>query len=160
MMFDYSIRKQIVELFKKKRLATANTRQVFLQYDNARPYTAKLSDDRIRELSRKVIPHPVYSPDMALSDNNLQNGIAEFLNSKPRSFYELPIKFQRFSQKLTFLILLKKKKKKPCTFKICLKLFRFIWRFNRTFYRDKKGTPIYCFQQICERKKNLIYSLA
>ena len=45
-------------------------RPLFLQ-DNARIHTAKVSMNKLRELKWQLLPHPVYSPDLAPSDFHL-----------------------------------------------------------------------------------------
>ena len=41
---------------------------MFLQCDNARPHSAKLTNEKIKELNRRVIPYHPYSLDISLSD--------------------------------------------------------------------------------------------
>jgi len=43
----------------------------FLQHDNARPHTAKLTKAALSTLRWKILPHPAYSPDLAPSDYHL-----------------------------------------------------------------------------------------
>lgn len=84
---------------------------VLLLHDNARPHTARMTQEKIAELGWEILPHPPYSPDMAPSDyhlflslqNHLQGrnfedrravetDISQFFESKPIEFYERGIK--------------------------------------------------------------------
>jgi histone-lysine N-methyltransferase SETMAR len=46
-------------------------RGLLLIHDNARPYTAQTTQERIQELQWELLEHPPYSPDLALSDFHL-----------------------------------------------------------------------------------------
>lgn len=50
--------------------------QIFFQQDNARPHTAKITKEKIKELRWKLIPHPPYSPDLAPSDYHVFRSMA------------------------------------------------------------------------------------
>ncbi|GFV52659.1 mariner Mos1 transposase [Trichonephila clavipes] len=45
--------------------------KVSLQHDNARPHVAKVVKTYLETLKWEVLPHPLYSPDLALSDHHL-----------------------------------------------------------------------------------------
>ena len=94
-----------------KRPAVVNRRGVILHQDNARPHTAKVSQNKIRGLGWDLLPHPPYSPDMAPSDyhlfrslqhflaeksfddvNAVKDALSEYFASKKPSFYERGIK--------------------------------------------------------------------
>ena len=96
---------------KKKRPSLVNRRQVFLQHDNARPHTARITREKIKSLGWKEVRHPPYSPDIAPSDyhlfssmqhyldgknyksyENINKGLNDYFNSKPMMFYERGIK--------------------------------------------------------------------
>jgi hypothetical protein len=48
--------------------AAGNERKLLVHADNASPYTAKLSTQYYNENRMKSAPHPLCSPDLALSD--------------------------------------------------------------------------------------------
>lgn len=58
------------------------TRPVYLLHDNAKPHTAKLTQETINGLSWNVLPHAAYSPDMAPSDYYLFRSLEHFLREK------------------------------------------------------------------------------
>ena len=39
-----------------------------LQHDNALPHTSRQTQDALAQLKLPALPHPAYSPDLALSD--------------------------------------------------------------------------------------------
>jgi transposase len=46
-------------------------KRIVLQHDNALPHIAHLILGKIENFGWKVLPHPPYSPDLALSDYRL-----------------------------------------------------------------------------------------
>jgi histone-lysine N-methyltransferase SETMAR len=46
-------------------------RGVQLHHENARPHTARATEERIQELRLDLLEHPLYSPDLAPSDFHL-----------------------------------------------------------------------------------------
>jgi histone-lysine N-methyltransferase SETMAR len=66
----------------EKRPALVNRRGVILQHDNARPHSAKITQQKIRDLGWEVLPHPPYSPDIAPSDYDLFRSLQHFLSGK------------------------------------------------------------------------------
>lgn len=99
------------QALKVQRPALVNRKGVLLQQDNARPHTAKVTQDKIRDLGWDLLPHPAYSPDIAPSDYHLfrslrgflqgkkfanieviETALNQFFASKPRSFYDQGIK--------------------------------------------------------------------
>ncbi|XP_055698617.1 histone-lysine N-methyltransferase SETMAR-like [Phlebotomus papatasi] len=105
---------QLVELKKvieEKRPILSNRKGVLFHHDNARPHVAKPTLAKLKEMNWEIMPHPPYSPDIALSDyhlfrslqNNLngkkiknvedvKNHLDTFFNEKPRNFYESGIR--------------------------------------------------------------------
>lgn len=98
---------RLKDAIQLKHPALINRKGVILQQDNARPHTAKLTQQKIREFGWDVLSHPPYSPDIAPSDYHLfrsmqhflagkkfenQNAIGdamiEFFNSKDETFYK------------------------------------------------------------------------
>jgi histone-lysine N-methyltransferase SETMAR len=53
-------------LFVKKRPHLAKKKVIF-QHDNARPNTGDVTTKKVAELKYDVLPHPHFSPDLALS---------------------------------------------------------------------------------------------
>jgi hypothetical protein len=51
--------------------AAGNERKLLVHADNARPHTAKLSNQYFNENRMKSAPHPSYSPDLVPSDFSL-----------------------------------------------------------------------------------------
>lgn len=95
---------RVDEALRRQGVDTAKTK--FLQ-DNARPHTAKITQQKIEELGWKLLPHPPYSPDIAPSDYHLfrsmqhsladkkfknreevQIWVANFFESQPAEFFK------------------------------------------------------------------------
>ena len=68
--------------------ALANRKGILLQQDNARPHSAKITQQKIRELGWEVLPHPTYSPDVAPSDYYLFRSLQHFLAGKKFGTYD------------------------------------------------------------------------
>ena len=60
-----------------KRIGIRN--ETLLQHDNARPHTSAATRDAIQHLDFSVLPHPLYSPDLAPSDFHLFPKLKEHL---------------------------------------------------------------------------------
>lgn len=73
---------RLSEAIGKKHAALVNRRGVMLQHDNAKPHTAKKTQEKIRDLQWEVLPHPPYSPDCAPSDYHLFRSLQNFLAGK------------------------------------------------------------------------------
>lgn len=95
----------------RKRPSLLNRKGVVLLHDNARPHTARLTQEKIMSFNWEVLPHPPYSPDLAPSDyhvfrsmqhhlsnkryendDQLKNDLEQFFISKPMNFFERGIK--------------------------------------------------------------------
>lgn len=95
----------------KVRPHLLNRKGIVLQQDNAKPHTAKMTREKLKDFEWDVLPHPSYSPDIAPSDfhlfQSLQHFLADrefkdrddvnmaisaFFASKPKSFYRDGIK--------------------------------------------------------------------
>jgi histone-lysine N-methyltransferase SETMAR len=53
-----------------------------LYHDNARPHTARETQEKIQELQWKLLAHPPYSPDLAPSAFHLFGPLKNHLGSK------------------------------------------------------------------------------
>lgn len=85
----YSDQLQILsDAIKEKRPALANRKGVILLHDNARPHTAKMTRQKIKELGWEVLPHPPYSPDIAPSDYHLFRALQNHLDGKRYCDYD------------------------------------------------------------------------
>ncbi|UYV68994.1 SETMAR [Cordylochernes scorpioides] len=65
----------------KRPLYAKRHDKVIYQHDNARPHVAKVVKETLEALQWDVLPHPLYSPDIALSDyhmfRSMTHGLAE-----------------------------------------------------------------------------------
>ncbi|GFW69541.1 aromatic-L-amino-acid decarboxylase [Trichonephila clavipes] len=62
--------------------------KVILQHDNARPHVAKVVKTYLETLKWEVLPHPLYSPDLAPSDYHLFRSMAHGLADQHFRSYE------------------------------------------------------------------------
>ena len=78
---DYYVREleELREVIKRERRAKL-TRGVLLQHDNARPHVSSKTNDAIRRLGFECLPHPPYSPDLALVIDRGENLAGAGLN--------------------------------------------------------------------------------
>jgi len=51
-----------------RRVRQDKVKDVVIQHDNARPHTSRQTQCALQQLELPTIPHPPYSPDLALSD--------------------------------------------------------------------------------------------
>ena len=58
------------------------TRGVLLLHDNARPHTARLTQEKIRQFGWEILQHPPYSPDLAPSDFHLFGPMKKHLGGR------------------------------------------------------------------------------
>ena len=69
-------------VLRKHYPAIVNRKRVVVQQDNARSHTQKMTMDKIKEFDGiELLPHPPYSPDLALSDYYLFRSMAHFLEA-------------------------------------------------------------------------------
>ena len=98
------------EALVRNRPSLVNRKGVILHHDNAKPHTAKQTQQKIKELGWEVMPHPPYSLDIVPSDYHLllslsdhlmgkrfqneevKEDITSFIASKPHDFFEKGIK--------------------------------------------------------------------
>ncbi|CAK9829695.1 Histone-lysine N-methyltransferase SETMAR [Anthophora retusa] len=73
---------RVQEKLHEKRPALVNRNNVILLHDDARPHTARVTQEKILELGWSVLPHPPYSPDLAPTDYHLFCSLQNFLNGK------------------------------------------------------------------------------
>jgi len=60
-----------------------NQQRVLLQQDNAKPHTSIITKNKIEELEGiAILPHPAYSPDLALSAYYLFRSMAHHLRGR------------------------------------------------------------------------------
>ncbi|GFY16902.1 mariner Mos1 transposase [Trichonephila clavipes] len=62
--------------------------KVILQHDNARPHVAKVVKTYLETLKWEVLPHPLYSPDLAPSDYHFFQSMAHGLADQHFRSYE------------------------------------------------------------------------
>ncbi|MGL5636946.1 MAG: hypothetical protein ACRDD0_08680 [Bacteroidales bacterium] len=67
---------------QKKRSVLVNNQRRILQHDNARPHSAKMTLEKIKELDLEVLQHPPYSPDIAPSDYHLFRSLEHSIRNK------------------------------------------------------------------------------
>ena len=67
---------------KEKRPELARRKGVIFHQDNARSHTSLFTRTKLLELGWKVMPHPLYSPDLAPSDYYLFRSLQNHLNGK------------------------------------------------------------------------------
>jgi histone-lysine N-methyltransferase SETMAR len=66
----------------RRKLGGQLARRVLLQHGNARPHTARATQERIRELQWELLEHPPYSPGLAPSDFHLFDALKNHLGGK------------------------------------------------------------------------------
>ncbi|XP_053206260.1 histone-lysine N-methyltransferase SETMAR-like [Panonychus citri] len=71
------------EKLSTERPSLVNRKGVIFHQDNARPHTASLTSNKIKnDLKWELLPHPPYSPDLAPSDYHLFRSLEHFLRNK------------------------------------------------------------------------------
>lgn len=85
-------RQQLMDLsraLKEKRPKYAKRHdKVIFQHDNARPHVAKPVKETLEALNWDVLPHPLYSPDIAPSDYHLFRSMQNHLSEQRFRSYE------------------------------------------------------------------------
>ena len=67
----------------KRRIKWIGMRnETLLQHNNARPHTSAATRDAIQRLDFSVLPHPLYSPDLAARDFHLFPKLKEHLKGQ------------------------------------------------------------------------------
>ena len=74
--------RKVSEAIKLKMPAVANRKGVIFHQDNARPHTAKMTLEVIKELGWELLPHPPYFPDLAPSDYHLFLSLDNFMRNR------------------------------------------------------------------------------
>ena len=91
---------------KRRRIANQGFQNFHFLHDNARPHTARITQEKLRDMGFTVLPHPPYSPDLAPSDyylfssmkaglkggnfnsaNEVNNAIQRWMDDKPQEFF-------------------------------------------------------------------------
>lgn len=70
------------EALSQKRPALVNRKGVILLHDNARPHSAKDTQEHLKQMGWEVLPHPPYSPDLAPSDYHLFRSLEHHIRNK------------------------------------------------------------------------------
>ena len=74
---------------KEKRLQCQERHdKIILQHNNARPYVARRVETYLETLKWEVLPHPLYTADVALFDHHLFRSMAHGLAHQHFRFYK------------------------------------------------------------------------
>lgn len=65
-----------------KRPALINRNKIIFHHDGARPHTAKVTQQKLKDFQWEIMPQPPYSPDIAPSDFYLFRSLQHFLRGK------------------------------------------------------------------------------
>ncbi|PAV87954.1 hypothetical protein WR25_09451 [Diploscapter pachys] len=79
--------KKLAQTTRENRPRSENVRPL---HDNDRPHVAKEMQQMLVNLSWETVSHPLYSPDLALSNYHLFQPLKQFLASKSFAKYEDP----------------------------------------------------------------------
>ncbi|RVE43307.1 hypothetical protein evm_012039 [Chilo suppressalis] len=74
--------KTMKEELAAKQPRLVNRSRPLLLHDNARPHTAQQITTKLDELQLEYLPHPPYSPDLALTDYHFLQNLDNFLQEK------------------------------------------------------------------------------
>ena len=83
-------------LKKKRPKYVERHDKVILQHDNARPHVAQPVKTYLETLKWEILPHPLYSPDIAPSDYHLFRSMTHGLAEQHFPSYEEVKKLDRF----------------------------------------------------------------
>ena len=61
-------------------------------HDNAKSYSARITQEKILDFGWSVLPHPLYLPDLTLSDFYLFPAVQNALNDKKKLSQEYQMK--------------------------------------------------------------------
>ncbi|XP_014479919.1 PREDICTED: histone-lysine N-methyltransferase SETMAR-like [Dinoponera quadriceps] len=73
---------KLKEAIAEKRPELINRKGVLFHQDNAKPHICLITQKKILQLGWDVLPHPIYSPDVAPSNYYLFRSLQNFLNDK------------------------------------------------------------------------------
>ena len=104
------LRNELRSAIRSKRRGSLR-QGILLLHDNARPHTARLTINTIRQLNWEILDHPAYIPDLAPSDFHLfgplknavsgrrfaaddevKEAVHDWLRSQPQTFFSNGIK--------------------------------------------------------------------
>lgn len=74
--------RQLQNLADRHRELRPQRSKVYFLHDNARPHTAKLTQQKLKNLNFEILNHAPYSPDLAPSDYHLFRSLSNFLREK------------------------------------------------------------------------------
>ncbi|EYB96954.1 hypothetical protein Y032_0145g2500 [Ancylostoma ceylanicum] len=63
-------------------VATQKEKKILLLMDNARPDISKKSSEKLKDLGIELVPHPLYSPDLAPSDYHVFRPMQSYFAGK------------------------------------------------------------------------------
>ena len=73
---------QLKAALDKKRAELFSRKRIIFHQDNASPHVSLMTRQKLLQLGWEVLIHPLYSPDIALSDFHLFRSLQNSLNGK------------------------------------------------------------------------------